>query len=97
MKQLRFAFLIVAIAVLAGACANIGNPGGGPVDMAPPIFVRSSPKPNACDVDRTRIDLYFDEIVTLEDPSNKVIVSPAQVEMPKISTNGKRVSVEVLD
>lgn len=97
LKQLRFAFLIVAIAVLAGACANIGNPGGGPVDMAPPIFVRSSPKPNACDVDRTRIDLYFDEIVTLEDPSNKVIVSPAQVEMPKISTNGKRVSVELID
>lgn len=61
LKQLRFAILIVAIAVLTGACANIGNPGGGPVDMAPPIFVRSSPKPNACDVDRTRIDLYFDE------------------------------------
>ena len=83
LKQSRFAILVVAIAALAGACANIGNPGGGPVDMTPPIFVRSSPKPNACDVDRTRIDLYFDEIVTLEDPSNKVIVSPRKWKCPK--------------
>lgn len=79
------------------SCASIGNPTGGPQDRTPPIFVRSSPAPNECNVKSKKIDLYFDEIVTLKDPSTKIIVSPAQFEVPKFTANGKKVSIEIID
>lgn len=79
------------------SCANIGNPSGGPIDKTPPIFMRSNPTPNAVNVKDRKIEIFFDEIVTLKDPSTKIIVSPAQTEMPRMSTLGRKVTVELVD
>ena len=79
------------------SCANIGNPSGGPIDKTPPIFMRSNPTPNAVNVKDRKIDIFFDEIVTLKDPSTKIIVSPAQTEMPRMSALGRKVTVELVD
>lgn len=79
------------------SCANIGNPSGGPIDKTPPIFMRSNPTPNAVNVRDRKIEIFFDEIVTLKDPSTKIIVSPAQTEMPRMSALGRKVTVELVD
>ena len=79
------------------SCANIGNPSGGPIDKTPPIFMRSNPTPNAVNVKDRKIEILFDEIVTLKDPSTKIIVSPAQTEMPRMSALGRKVTVELVD
>ena len=79
------------------SCANIGNPSGGPIDKTPPIFMRSNPTPNAVNVKDRKIEIFFDEIVTLKDPSTKIIVSPAQTEMPRMSALGRKVTVELVD
>ena len=79
------------------SCANIGNPSGGPIDKTPPIFMRSNPTPNAVNVKDRKIEIFFDEIVTLKDPSTKIIVSPAQTEMPHMSALGRKVTVELVD
>ena len=79
------------------SCANIGNPSGGPIDKTPPIFMRSNPTPNAVKVKDRKIEIFFDEIVTLKDPSTKIIVSPAQTEMPRMSALGRKVTVELVD
>ena len=79
------------------SCANIGNPSGGPIDKTPPIFMRSNPTPNAVNVKDRKIEISFDEIVTLKDPSTKIIVSPAQTEMPRMSALGRKVTVELVD
>ena len=79
------------------SCANIGNPSGGPIDKTPPIFMRSNPTPNAVNVKGRKIEIFFDEIVTLKDPSTKIIVSPAQTEMPRMSALGRKVTVELVD
>ena len=79
------------------SCANIGNPSGGPIDKTPPIFMRSNPTPNAVNVKDRKIEIFFDEIVTLKDPSTKIIVSPAQTEMPLMSALGRKVTVELVD
>ena len=63
----------------------------------PPIFVKSSPEPNAVNCKKNKIELTFDEIVQLKDPSNKIVVSPAQTEMPKMSASGKKVTIELVD
>lgn len=95
-KSLYYIFIIIAAAVMY-SCANIGNPSGGPIDKTPPIFMRSNPTPNAVNVKDRKIEIFFDEIVTLKDPSTKIIVSPAQTEMPRMSALGRKVTVELAD
>lgn len=95
-KSLYYMFIIIAAAVMY-SCANIGNPSGGPIDKTPPIFMRSNPTPNAVNVKDRKIEIFFDEIVTLKDPSTKIIVSPAQTEMPRMSALGRKVTVELVD
>lgn len=95
-KSLYYIFIIIAAAVMY-SCANTGNPSGGPIDKTPPIFMRSNPTPNAVNVKDRKIEIFFDEIVTLKDPSTKIIVSPAQTEMPRMSALGRKVTVELVD
>lgn len=94
-KSLYYIFIIAAAVMYS--CANIGNPSGGPIDKTPPIFMRSNPTPNAVNVKDRKIEIFFDEIVTLKDPSTKIIVSPAQTEMPRMSALGRKVTVELVD
>lgn len=100
MEHLKSPHTVLAALVglmVYSSCANIGNPSGGPIDKIPPIFVNSNPAPNATEVTRNKIEIFFDEIVTLKDPSTKIIVSPAQTEAPRMSANGRKVTVELID
>ena len=96
-RNLLHIIIIAVIAAVLYSCANIGNPTGGMIDKTPPIFVRSNPMPNAVNVKDRKIELFFDEIVTLKDPSTKIIVSPAQTEMPQMNASGKKVTIELID
>lgn len=87
---------LTAIAVLAG-CASIGRPEGGPRDETPPVFMRSNPAPGQLNVNRKRLEVFFDENIQLDDAFNKVIVSPAQAMPPVVRSLGKRVTVELRD
>ena len=89
--------LLGATGLLVAACASIGRPEGGPRDETPPEYVRATPAPGDTGVDRSRIDIFFNENVQLEDISNKLVISPAQKQNPSINSNGKRVSVELRD
>lgn len=89
--------LVAATAAVCAACASIGRPQGGPRDVTPPVLVRSNPPNQGRNVDRNTISLIFDENVQLQDAFNKVIVSPVQINNPVISSNGKRVTVELKD
>lgn len=89
--------LVAIVACIAAACASIGRPEGGPKDVAPPVFVGARPANGALHVDRQNIDIFFNENVQLTDVSSKVIVSPVQKNMPAISANGHRVSVQLKD
>lgn len=89
--------IAAAIAVIATACASIGRPQGGPRDETPPVFVRSNPAPGSTRFGGNKIDAIFDENLKLEDVVSKVVVSPAQKQMPSISANGKHLTVELKD
>lgn len=84
-------------ALLLSACASPGRPEGGPRDELPPEFVRSVPMPGERNVDRRTFSVYFNENVQLEDAFNKVVVSPAQVQAPQVTANGRRVTVQLRD
>ncbi|MBO4996123.1 MAG: Ig-like domain-containing protein [Muribaculaceae bacterium] len=89
--------LAMAAAVAVGACASMGRPEGGPRDTEPPVFVKSNPPQGALNVDRNKITLTFDENVTVNDIMTKVVVSPAQRNMPNITATGRNVNVELRD
>ena len=87
MKLENTTYLIIAAlaAMLLYSCASIGSPTGGPVDMDPPIFIGSNPAPNTLNFKGNRIELEFDEVVTLVDQSEKVMYSPVQRETPRLT------------
>lgn len=94
------AYRIAAIVVLAlsiYSCANMSRPGGGPRDETPPMFVKSVPTPGALNVSKQKVEIEFDEIIQVENPSEKVIVSPPQKEMPEIRASGRKVTVQLKD
>lgn len=89
--------IIGAAALLTAACASIGRPEGGPRDQTPPAFIRSNPAQGALNVTNNRLDLWFDENIQLEDPTNKVVVSPVQKENARVNANGRHLTVEFRD
>ncbi len=90
-------YLLLAPVIFLAACASIGNPSGGPRDEDPPRFVRANPAPGSLNVNRQRIDIEFDEIVNVKDAFSKVVVSPVSSSTPRVTSIGKRVTVQFPD
>ncbi len=79
------------------SCARMGNPDGGWYDDTPPRIISTYPKEKATNVKEQKVTISFDEFIKLEDATNKVIVSPPQLEMPEIKAAGKNIVVELKD
>lgn len=98
-KSLIRTALASAAALLMWGCASIGTPGGGARDEDPPRLVRANPRYGSVNVPVTqrRIFLDFNEIVNVKDAFNKVVVSPLGLKVPRVTANGRRVTVEFED
>ena len=85
-----FTFLIThfSFLILLYGCARMGSPDGGWFDDDPPRIVRCTPADQATNVTANKIVIEFDEYIKLEDPTQSVIVSPPQLEMPEIKEAG---------
>ena len=94
MKKLLYIFCIACVVV---GCARMGSPDGGWYDDDPPVVIGSNPVDQSTNVSAKKISIYFDEYIKLEDATNKVIVSPPQLEVPEIKATGKRIVVELQD
>ena len=89
--------LLLMMVIIGYSCASMGTPDGGPYDEMPPKFVGSSPRLHAVNVKDKKIELEFDEFIKLEKPSEKVVVSPPQLEQPEIKVVGKKVVAQLFD
>ena len=96
-KRIGYLVFSALILILIVSCARMGQPDGGWYDDTPPRILSSSPADKATGVDRRKITISFDEFVKLEDATNKVVVSPPQLETPEIKTQGKKIVVELKD
>ena len=83
--------------LLTAACASIGNPDGGRFDETPPRVVGSSPVDGAVNVSKRKVQILFDEYIKLEKASEKVVISPPQIEPANVRADGKRVKVDFYD
>ena len=81
----------------ASSCARMGNPDGGWFDETPPRVIGATPADRGTNVTSKKVRIFFDEFIKIDNPTEKVIVSPPQIEMPEIKATGKRIEVELKD
>lgn len=79
------------------SCANIGSPDGGRYDEEPPEVVSAIPVDRAVNVDKQKISILFNEFVKLTNASEKVVISPPQLEVANVRAAGKRIKVTLFD
>ena len=81
--------------LLAGACAKMATPSGGPRDRTPPVVLGTIPEANSINFKGKRIIITFDEYVTLDNVNENLIVSPPLQTRPKVWLRGKSVIVDL--
>ena len=97
MKQTRYILLLI-LTIIFVACANPGaGPDGGPYDELPPYIVEMSPKLGEPNAKQMKVRIVFNENIKVDNPTEKVTVSPPQINTPTIKFSGKKISVELHD
>ena len=93
----KYIGFLLLCSLLWVACANPGSPDGGPYDETPPHVTGSNPVYGKMGSKESTIDIFFDELVKVENASEKVVVSPPQMNMPEITSKGKYIRVKLQD
>lgn len=83
--------------ILFASCARMGNPDGGWYDEEPPRIIGCQPADKATNVKTQRMAIYFNEYIKIDNPTENVVVSPPQMEMPEIKGAGKKILIQLLD
>lgn len=77
MKVLPAQIIVTTVLVfLLASCANIVPPAGGPRDTTPPKLIAVVPKDSSLNTRVTKLELQFDEFVTLSNPATEISVAP---------------------
>lgn len=95
--SVAFCIVIAALCQLFASCARMGNPDGGWYDEQPPCVIGASPADKGTGAHSRKISIYFNEYVKIDNATEKVVVSPPQMEMPEIKTRGKYITVQLKD
>lgn len=97
MTKPKHIFLFSLLVLLVASCARMGRPDGGWYDETPPRVVGASPADGATGVKAKKVYINFSEFIKIENATEKVVVSPPQLEAPEIKASGKRIVVELKD
>lgn len=88
---------IFSIICTLASCANIVPPTGGKKDVVPPKLVKITPKDSLLNTRVTKIEMVFDEFVTLNDPSKEIQISPV-IPFPLTTVlAAKKLTIEIPD
>lgn len=93
-KHILIAACLLLTAFLAQRCANAVAPTGGPKDNTPPVVVEAEPANNSVNFIGKKIEITFDEYITLENANQNVLISPPLSEKPDIKLKNKTVVVK---
>ena len=89
--------VLFILTFLLASCAKMGQPDGGWYDETPPRIIGCTPADKGVNVKSKKIAIYFDEFIQVDNPTEKVVVSPPQIETPEIKGAGKKIIVELKD
>lgn len=96
MKRNHFILLIV-VAFLLASCAQILTPTGGPRDVVPPKLLNSTPENKSINISENQFQFTFDEFFNLQNPSEKILISPPLQSKPDYKIKGKTLIVSISD
>ncbi len=85
---------LLLTASLAQRCANAVAPTGGPKDNMPPVVVEAVPQNRSVNFIEKKIEITFDEYITLDNASQNVLISPPMTEKPDIKLKNKTVVIK---
>ena len=94
LKYLFFCGGLLLTAFLAQRCANAVAPTGGPQDTTPPVVVEAVPENRNINFTGKKIEITFDEYITLENANQNVMISPPMTEKPDIKLKNKTVVIK---
>lgn len=93
-KHILITASLLLTAFLAQRCANAVAPTGGPKDKMPPVVVEAMPENNSVNFIGKKIEITFDEYISLENANQNVLISPPLSEKPDIKLHNKTVVVK---
>ena len=94
MKKFGFSIFVVVLAsLLVLACAKQVTLTGGKKDVTPPEPQAASPANGSTNFSSKHIVVKFNEYITLNDVSSKLIVSPPLDEKPVAVVSGKKLKI----
>ena len=94
LKYPLFCLAMLLTAFLAQRCANAVAPTGGPQDTTPPVVVEAVPENHSINFTGKKIEITFDEYISLENANQNVMISPPLSEKPDIKLKNKTVIVK---
>jgi hypothetical protein len=89
----RFALSILGL-IFISSCARVVNPTGGDKDATPPVLEKSIPANKSTNFSGSTLILGFDEYISLDNPSQNIIVAPLPKNKVKYKVKGRDVLVE---
>ena len=94
MKGKIIYILPFVLLVFLTRCANMVTPTGGPKDIQPPKVTEAKPENHHTQFDGKKIEITFDEFVTLDNASQNVLFSPPLSTKPDIKLSNKTVVIK---
>lgn len=95
MKSKIINILLFLSVFLLTHCANMVTPTGGPKDITPPKVAEATPENHSVNFTGKKLEISFDEYVTLENASQQVLFSPPLNEKPDIKLSNKTVVIKI--
>ena len=87
----------IALILVLFSCASRGVLEGGKKDENPPRILKENPTNNSINFNKNKLNIYFNEFVTLDGVAEKFIISPPQKKKPRVRERGKRILIQFVD
>ncbi len=87
----------IAILFILSGCAQETVPTGGKKDVIPPQITKISPTDSGLNIRPKKLDISFNEYITVNDASNEIQISPL-LEVPLTTVAGnKKITIKIPD
>ena len=86
--------IVLLTALLLSACANVVTPTGGAKDVTPPEVVEAVPANKSTMFDGKKIEITFDEFITLTNANQELLFSPPLTAKPDVKLKNKTVVIK---
>lgn len=98
--SIKYILFVLASCLCLIDCAKRGAITGGPKDEKPPQLLRASPPNKSTNFKAKEIRLLFDELVTIDNPQEQILISPPMKNPIEVKPSGfatKTLKIKIID